>query len=158
MAVKWVMGSTTTAVSLAATLANGSNTYNGLTGCTHTLVDNSTSKYPHAKFVFGNPDTFASAPTAGGTIDIYMTEMDIDGTSDETPEPGSGDIIYLGRYIGSIELDNQDVANLKPLIVRGCLDTVSAARFNFVNNSGVTLSYTSGAITLKVTPFSHEDA
>lgn len=158
MAQKFLYGSPTTVVSLAATLANGANTYNGLTSCTHTLLDNSTTLYPHCRFVFEAQDTFAAAPTAGGSIDLYMTMMDVLGTSDETPEPGASDIIYLAKYLGSFILDNQDVATRKALILLNCLAGVTSARFNFVNSSGQTLSYSTNAITLTATPFTFEDA
>ena len=77
--MKMQFGSATTVISQAATLANGSNTYNGLTGCTMTQLDNSTDLYPFARAVLGVPDTFAAAPTAGSTIDLYMIVDDIDG-------------------------------------------------------------------------------
>lgn len=149
--------SATTVVSMAATLATGANTYEGLGSCTHTQLDNSTDKYPHARFVWTATDTFAAAPTAGSTIDIYMTVEDIDSTSDETPIPGASDIINLAKYIGCIVLDNQDVAQRKPLIVMNCLAGVERAKFNFANSSGQTLSYSTNAITLKVQPFTFED-
>ena len=152
--VKWVLGSATTAISHAATLANAANTYEGLTGCTHTAVDNSTTKYPDALFVLNITDTFAAAPTAGGTIDVYRTAYDIDGTTDETPIPGASDITYLGKYVGSFVIDNQDVATIKPLVVIGCLYGISSAKFNLVNSTGQQISYASTATTLKVTPLS----
>lgn len=157
MTAKWIEGSTTTAVSLAATLANAANTYEGLANCTHTAVDNSSSKYPDAKLVLSISDTFAAAPTAGGTIDVYMTAYDVDGTTDETPIPGASDIVFLGRYVGSFVMDNQDVATIKTLIVPGCLYGISSAKFNIVNNSGQQISYASTATTLKVTPLSVQD-
>ena len=63
------------------------------------------------------PDTFAAAPTAGGTVDLYMTLDDIDGTSDETPLPAASDITYLAKYVGSFVVDNQDVAQIKPIVI-----------------------------------------
>lgn len=152
--LKQVFSSTTTTVcSLAATLANAANTYAGLANFTQTQLDNSTELYPKAKAVLGIPDTFAAAPTAGATIDLYMVEDDIDGTSDETPEPGATDIIYLGKYVGSWVLDNQDVANIKPIVID--LEGVKKARFNFINSSGQQLSYSSNPITVKITPFTY---
>ncbi len=150
--VKWVAGSTTTAISHAATLANAANTYEGLTGCTHTAVDNSTTKYPDALFVLNITDTFAAAPTAGGTIDVYMTHYDLDGTTDETPIPAASDIIYLGKFVGSFVMDNQDVATVKSLVVPGCLYGVNSAKFNLLNSCGQQISYASTPTTLKVTP------
>lgn len=154
--LKMVFGSATTVISLAATLASAANTYNGLTGCTMTQLDNSTNLYPYAKAVLSIPDTFAAAPTAGGTVDLYLIEDDIDGTSDETPEPGSAGIIYLARYVGSWVLDNQDVAHIKPINIS--LDGVKKARFCIVNNSGQQISYSSNPTTVKVTPFTYAPA
>lgn len=153
---KQVFASATTVISLAATLANSANTYAGLANCTMNQLDNSTDLYPHLLAVLGVPDTFAAAPSAGSTIDLYMVLDDIDGTSDETPEPGATDIIYLAKYVGSFVLDNQDVATIKPLIVLNALLGVKKARFCILNNSGQTMSYSSNAITVKITPFSEQ--
>ena len=150
---KFVYGSTTTVISMAAALPSASNTYSGLTGCTMTALSN-TAQYPDARFVLGIPDTFAAAPTAGGTIDVYMTIDNVDGTSDETPVPGSSDIVNLATFVCSFVMDNQDVANIKPKIVPGCLHGVIDANFYIINNCGQQLSYTSNPITLKVTPLS----
>ena len=158
MAAKWKMAaSATTAVSLAASLANDANTHSGHTGITQTALDNSTDKYPHAKFVLNVPETFAAAPTAGGYFDIWMTENDIDSTSDETPVPGATDIETLARRVGSISIDNQDVAQLKPLVLHGILASVSSALFYVRNKTGQATTYSSTALTLKVTPFTYED-
>ena len=54
-----------------------------------------------------------------------MTASDIDGTSDETPVPGATDIADLATYVGAIRIDNQDVAQIKPLIVHGVLAAIS---------------------------------
>lgn len=159
MATKWKpAASTTTVVSLAASLANNANTHSGHTGITQTALDNSTDKYPHCKFVLNVPETFAAAPTAGGYFDIWMTEENIDSTSDETPVPGATDIENLARYVGKITVDNQDVANLKPLVVHGILATVSSALFYVRNVTGQATTYSSTALTLKATPFTYEDA
>ena len=157
MAIKFKFGTTTTAISLAATLANGANTYTGLAACTMNAVDNSTDKYPDAKFVLSIPDTFSAAPTAGSTIDVYMSMENVDSTTDETPLPGATDIFYLAKRVASFVLDNQDVATVKSVIVRDVLHGVDNAIFYLYNGSGVTLSYSSGAITLKVTPLTVED-
>lgn len=146
-------GSATTVVSLAASLNSGANTYSGLSGCTMTQLDNSTLLYPYARAVLSIPDTFAAAPTAGGTVDLYMTLDDIDGTSDETPEPGAADITHLGKYVGSFVIDNQDVATIKPIVIG--LEGVQKARFFIANNCGQQASYTSNPLTVKITPFSY---
>jgi hypothetical protein len=150
---KMVFGSSTTVISHAATLASGANTYSGLSGCTMTQLDNSLL-YPHAKAVLNITDTFSAAPTAGTSVDLYMTHDDVDGTTDETPLPGATDILYNATYVGSFILDNQDVATVKAIIIS--LHGVQKAQFYILNNSGVTISYASTAITVKITPFSYE--
>jgi hypothetical protein len=149
--LKQVYGSTTTVISLAGTLASAANTYvsDGVT--TMTQLDNSTLNYPYARAVLSITDTFAAAPTAGATIDLYMIQDDIDGTSDETPLPGATDIDYLAKYVGSWVLDNQDVAQLKPINIS--LEGVQKARFYIKNNSGQQISYSATATTVKITPY-----
>ncbi len=151
--LKMVFGSPTTAISLAATLANAANTYTGLTGCTTTEVDNSTTLYPYAHAVLNITDTFAAAPTAGTTIDLYMSQNDVDSTVDETPVPGATDLIYNAKYVGSFVLDNQDAATVKAIDIS--LHGVKKALFYILNNSGQTISYASTATTVKITPFTY---
>lgn len=149
--LKQIYGSATTVISHAATLASGANTYSGLTGCTMAQLDNSTLDYPYARAVLGIPDTFAAAPTAGGTVDLYMSMEDIDSTSDETPLPGASDVDYLAKYVGSFVVDNQDVAYIKPIIIS--LLGVEKAQFYIKNSAGQQISYSSNPITVKITPF-----
>jgi hypothetical protein len=151
--LKMVFGSATTVISLAATLASGANTYSGLAGCTMNLMDNSTTLYPMAKAVLNINDTFAAAPTAGGTVDLFMYEEDVDGTTDETPVPAASDIDNLAKYVGPFVVDNQDVAHVKAIIFP--IDGVQKARFAIKNSTGQQISYTSVATTVKVTPFSY---
>lgn len=146
--LKQVYGSATTVISLAATLANAANT----TSANATQLDNTTNNYPYGLAVLNITDTFAAAPTAGGTIDLYMVLDDIDGTADETPIPGTSDIIYLAKYVGSWVLDNQDVATIKPIVIS--LLGVQKARFFILNNSGQQISYSATATVVKITPFS----
>ena len=154
--LKMVFGSATTVISHAATLANAANTYSGLTGCTMTQLDNSTTLYPYARAVLDIVDTFAAAPTAGSTVDLYMTQEDVDSTSDETPVPGATDIVNLAKFVGSFVLDNQDVATRKAITIS--LEGVQKAQFYILNSSGQTISYSSNPTTVKVTPFSYVPA
>ena len=149
--------SSTTCISLAASLANDANTHSGHSGITQTALDNSTDKYPHARFVLEVPETFAAAPTAGGFFDIWMTVNDIDSTSDETPVPGATDIEFLATKVGLIRIDNQDVAQRKPVMVLNCLAGVESALFYVRNKTGQATTYSATPLTLKVTPFTFED-
>lgn len=146
-------GSATTVISLAATLNNGANTYSGLTGLTLTEFDNA-NLWPYARAVLHIPDTFAAAPTAGSTIDLYYSENDIDGTDDETPVPAASDIIYLAKYAGSWVMDNQDVATRKAIVIS--LLGITKAHFHIINNSGQQISYSANPTTVKITPFTLE--
>jgi hypothetical protein len=159
MAIKWKMAtSPTTVISLAASLASGANTHSGHSGITQTLLDNSTDKYPHCKFVLNVPETFAAAPATTAYFDIWMTEIDVDGANDETPVPGATDIIALARPIGVIRIDNQDVANLKALIAHHVLAGVGKAYFYLRNAAGQATTYSATPLTLTAQPFTYEDA
>lgn len=158
MATKFKLASSTTVISLAASLANDANTHSGHSGITQTPLDNSTNKYPHCKFVLSIPETFAAAPNASAYFDIWMTEQDIDGTSDETPVPAATDIEAIATYVGSIRIDNQDSVFLKPLTLHGVLAGVNSALFYVRNKSGQATTYSATPLTLKVTPFTYEDA
>lgn len=151
--LKMVFGATTTVISLAATLDNAANTYSGMTGCTMTLLNNATALYPYAKAVLNIPDTFAAVPTAGGTVDLYMYEADVDGTTDERQDPAALDVIYRARFMGSFVIDNQDSITTKKINID--LHGVQKAYFVIVNNTGQQISYATSATTVKVTPFTY---
>ena len=154
MAVKMTFAaSSTTVISLAAALASGANTYSGLTGCTMVSLDNSTDLYPMALAVLNINDTFAAAPTAGGTVDLFMLMETVDSSSNETPVPAATDIDNNAKFIGSFIVDNQDVAHIRSLVFR--LDAVKKASFFIKNSTGQQISYTSVSTTVKVTPFSY---
>ncbi len=150
---KMVFGSSTTVISHAATLASAANTYSGLAGCTMTALDNSTTLYPWARAVLKIPDTFAAAPTAGGTFDLYMSLEDVSGTADETPLPGATDIVYLAKYVGSWVVDNQDVSTTKAIVIS--LEGVTKAQFYTANNCGQQTSYASNPLVVEITPFTY---
>lgn len=149
---KMVYAAEETAISLAATLANAANTYEGLAACTHTTITN-TENYPLAKIYINITDTFAAAPTAGSSIDVFITELNIDGTLDETPIPGATDIDYLGKPVGSFTIDNQDVALVKTFNIS--IEGVKAFRLNFKNACGQTISFASTPTTLKLQRFTY---
>lgn len=147
--LKMVFGSPTTVISSSASITTASNT----TTSEATQLDNSSALYPYARAVLGVPDGLSGTATLGTTVDLFMIQDDIDGTSDETPIPASGDIEYLARYVGSWLADDQSVAILKPITIS--LAGVQKARFFIKNNFGVSLVYSSNPITVKVTPFTY---
>ena len=154
---KQVKGSTTTVISHAATLTNGSYTYSGLTGCTMTALDN-TNGYPYAIAVLDVPDTFSAAPTADAPVNLWMSMLDVDGTSDVTPPPDSTSI-KQAILVGSFLMKAYDVAQRVAIII-SLEGVIGSACANFIieNKSGVSLSYSSNPITVKITPFTYAPA
>lgn len=158
MAVKWKMAtSPTTVISLAASLASGANTHSSHSGITQTELDNSTDKYPHCKFVLNVPETFAAAPSTTAYFDIWMTEVDVESTNDETPVPAATDIAALAKFVATIRIDNQDVANLRSVVVHHCLAGVAKALFYVRNQTGQATTYSATPLTLTARPFTYED-
>lgn len=149
--VKQVLGSATTVISHAATLANAAWTYSGLAGCTMTALDN-TVAYPWALAVLDVPDTFSAAPTADSVVNLYMTRQNVDGTSDVIPAP-DGTAIKQAELVGSFVLKAYDVQQRVAIVIslEGCVGS-GCANFIIENKSGVSLSYSSNPITVKVTP------
>jgi hypothetical protein len=155
---KYAAGGATTVISLAASLAAGANTYSGHSGITQTPLDNSTDKYPHVRLVLEVPESFAAVPAANGWFDIWMTLNNVDGSNHETPLPGATDIESLAVRIAQIRIDNQDVAQRKAVNVLNCLAGVEHALFYVRNMTSQATTYSSTPLTLKVTPFTFEDA
>ena len=147
----------TTVISHAATLTNNSYTYSGLTGLTMTTLDNSTDKYPHLRAVLDIPDTFSAAPSAGGYVGLYMLKLDVDSTSDEIPAPDST-ALKAAQWVGSFPVQAYDVAARVAIMIPNVLDGVTSAQFFIENKSGVSGSYSSNPITVKVTPYTFKPA
>lgn len=150
-------GTTTTVVSMAAALPNNEWTYAGKTGCTNTDFDNSTDKYPHARLVLDIPDTFAAAPTAGGYFSVYMLVLNSDGTSDDIPAPDAT-ALKVAKWICAIPIQAYDVAQRVTVYLENVLNGVTGAQFFIENKCGQQASYSSGAITLKVTSYTNNPA
>jgi len=145
---------TTTAVSLAADLANAANSLT----TDATQLDNSVLLYPYANAVLTSPNGFGAAPTAGGTVDLYMIQDDVDGTDDEQPAPAATDITYRARYVGSWVVDNQTASDKFVGSIVISLEGVKKARFFILNSSGQLLDYVATLITVKITPFTYAPA
>jgi hypothetical protein len=144
--LKQVYGSQTTNVSFGAgALASAANSV----AADATQLDN-TLNYPRALAMLSLSSGFATAPTAGGTVDLYMVRDAVDSTNDETPIPASGDIDYLAQYVGSFVMDNQTGAVRKEIVID--LTGVKKARFFVKNNTSVSIN--SGTNVVKITPFS----
>jgi hypothetical protein len=145
---KMVFGSTTTAISLTATLNNA--TFSGTT----TVVDNSTDLYPHVKAVLSIEDTFSAAPSAGGYFGLWMLPQNVDSTNDDKPAPDSS-TSKAATLVGVFPVSADDVAYRKTIIIPDCLLGLTGASFYLENRSGVNATYTTNAITVKITPFSY---
>ena len=151
--LKMVFGSSTTVISLAAALASGANTYTGLTGLTGAGAAPRVSTPAAPGFPAAPAGARSRRGARAAAFNLYMVMDDIDGTSDETPEPGASDITYLAKYVGSFVVDNQDVATIKPIVIS--LEGAQKARFFLANNCGQQASYSSNPLTVKITPFSY---
>ena len=148
-------GSSTTVISRASTLTNTSYTWS--TGTTMTDLDNSTNLYPHLRAVLSVPDAFSAAPSAGGYVGLYMLKLNVDGTSDELPAP-DGTALKGAQWIGSFPIQVYDTAALVAIDCPNVLRGITAAQFFIENRTGVTLDYSSNAITVKVTPYTFKPA
>ena len=142
---KFAKGSTTTVISLTASLAD--DDVAGVTGATE--LDNTTDKYPMAQAVFNNPDTFGAAPDDRSVIELLMVRKDVDGTDDDTSTPAGTDI-EGAEHVGNFLIYNTDEEqrNTFNFSILG----VEKANFFIRNLTGQTITYTSGPITVKITP------
>lgn len=150
-------GSSTTVISHAATLTNGSYTYSGLTGCTMTDLDNSTNLYPHLRAVLAVLDTFSAAPSSGGYFNLWMLKLNTDGTADDTPAPDAT-ALKNAQLIGTFYVSAYDVAQQVTIDCPNVLRGITAAQFFLENKSGVSASYSTNPITVKVTPYTLKPA
>ena len=137
-------GTPTTVITTTGTVANGIFTVAG-TNATLTEYDNSTDLWPDAVATLSVPDTFAAAPDADSTIDLWMIKQDVDGTLDEIPPTTTS--AEGAHYVGSFKISASDLNN--PQQFTFSLYGVRKAKFAFQNNSGQTMSFSAGA-TVKV--------
>lgn len=154
MALKMVKGSSTTVISLAAALNNAAYTYQGLANCTHTLLDNSTDLYPFATAVLDIPDTFSAAPTADTVFNLWAIPQDVDSTLDVVP-PADSTALKQRIFMGAFPIVAYDVRQTVWIPID--LHMIEKAYFNIENKCGVNASYSSGAITVKITPWTYDD-
>ncbi len=143
-------GTPTTVIATTGTIADGVFTVSG-TNATHTEFDNSTDLWPLAVATLSVPDSWeAATPDSGATIDLYMIRQDVDSTSDVTA-PTTSDK-QGAEYVGSFQIYATDEAQYQQIVIS--LSGVRKAKFSFQNNTGQTMSYSSGA-TVKVEGFSY---
>lgn len=153
MAMKQIFdGTASTVITTTGTIADGIFTV-ASTNATITQFDNSTDLWAFARLTLDIPDTFAAAPTVDTTIDVYIIQDDLaGGTADETPPTTT--IQKSAVYITSFRVYATDENQPMQRIIS--LSGVSKCRFYFQNNSGQTMSFSSGA-TLKCEGYSVDD-
>lgn len=137
-------GTPTTVITTTGTIAADIFTV-ASTNATITEFDNSTDLWPMARATLSVVDTWAAAPTDGGTIDLYMCRQDIDSTNDEiapttTAQQGA-------KYVGSFRIHGADVAQYKEINIS--LAGVKKAKFYFQNKTDQTISFSAGT-TVKI--------
>jgi hypothetical protein len=154
---KILLGSATTVISHAASLANNGYTYSGLSGCTMTDLDNSTTLYSHARATLHIPETFAAAPTAGGYFNLYLLPLNVDGTSDDTPAPDAT-ALKAARWVGAFPISAYDVEQRVTIDLPGVLRGLTACQFFIENKCGQATTYSASALTVKVTPYTFQPA
>jgi len=141
---KMAFDSPTTAISLTASLADGD-----VAGGT-TELDNSTNLYPLAKATFSNPDGFGAAPDDRSVVELWMVRNDTDGADDDTSAPTGSDV-EAAELVGQFVIYNTDEEQRNSFVFS--LAGVSKADFYIRNQCGQTITYSAGAITVKVTPY-----
>jgi len=143
---------TTSAVTTAASVTDG-EVVGG-----QNEVDNSTLFYPMARCVINVPDNFSTTPD--GSIDFYIVEGEVD-FNDGTPADDGTALGYAAlttadnitdpeyaRYVGSLS-PNVDEAYRDVLDIM--IPGVRKFKLYIQNNTGATLQYSSGSITVDVT-------
>lgn len=133
-----VLGTIKTLEPSGAAVANAAMSL--ATAATYGIVADGTS-YPDAEFVLAA--TFAVAPVANSTLDLYAQELDIDGTNDAQAPTTT----YKFRYIGSFAVNA--VTTTQYLKIRAYDVPLIGSYYLHNNATGQTLS---AAWTLKVTP------
>ena len=140
----------TVLVGATTTIADGIFSVGG-TNATVTEFDNSTDLWPLAVATLVLPDTFLAAPDAGSTIDLYYTNNDIaGGTQDEVPPTTT--LVQGAHYAGSFLCHAADIDQPMQTVIS--LIGIRKCNFYIQNNTGTTMSFSSG-FTLKVEGFTY---
>ena len=105
---------------------------------------------PLASFVL-EVDDWSGAPTAGGTIDLYVRLMDTTGAGNDEPVH---DANYTPHYVGSFVVDAASAAQYLALgpVSLPAYETSQNYAFTIVNNTSVTMGSTTDKWRIKVTP------
>lgn len=151
-AVQVFKGSQSTVIATTGTIANGNFSVDS-TNATVTQFDNSTDLWPLARATLSVVDGWGTAPTANSTVDLYMVIDNIDSTNDEDmPALAASNGAH---YVGSFVVANSTSAQYRDIVIS--LAGVKQCRFAIYNNTGQTISYSSGN-TVKIEGFSYVPA
>lgn len=95
-------------------------------------------------------DDWSAAPTAGETVDLYVSLVSVNGTNDEPVV----DTSYNGHYVGSFVVDAADAAQYLVIGPVGLPTLATSQEYQFYvhNNTSVTMGTTNNEWRLKVTP------
>lgn len=98
-------------------------------------------------------DDWSAAPTAGETVDLYVSLVSVNGTNDEPVV----DANYNGHYVGSFLVDAADAAQYLVLgpTALPVLATSQEYQFYVKNSTSVTMGTVSDEWRLKVTPVTY---
>ena len=116
---------------------------------TYVEWDNATDKWPLAKATFIG--TYTAAPDAGSTIDLYYTERDLTGgTEDETVPTASTQ--EGARYLGSFRIPGTAITEYAIQIIISTLG-FQQGYFHIYNGGGDSLEITPTAWTVEIEGF-----
>lgn len=95
-------------------------------------------------------DDWSAAPTAGETVDLYVSLVEVSSTNDEP----TIDANYAGHYVGSFLVDAADAAQYLVLgpVSLPVLATSQKYQFFVKNKTSVTMGTASNEWRIKVTP------
>ena len=146
-----VYGSAQTVIALSAIVVSGN-----VTGAT-VVFDNTTDLAPFGVAVFRCPDTFNGTPTDKSTVDLYMVPVSTGtgGTTNDTTVPNTTSL-GAAEYVGSFLIYGTDEAQQKTITIS--LHGVRKAKYYIYNNTGQNINFSTNAITVRITPFSYQDA
>jgi hypothetical protein len=95
---------------------------------------------------------YASAPTAGQTVDLYALMLNIDGTDDETDAPATT-VVGGGHYLGSWTLSASTGLQRRWMVCN--LDGITGFTPYVKNGSSTDMDCNGGTsgLVVKITPF-----
>ena len=149
-------GTDTQVIATTGTITDGTWTVDS-TNATITEFDNSAAgdRWPYAIATIQMPDTFETAtPTLGSTIDLYYCNTSATPQSITETVPTTT-LQKSAKYLGSWVLYATDENQPQSIVIS--LAGIKKCKFFFQNNSGATLSFSSGC-TVDIEGFTYGPA